>query len=124
MMFSRPVLGLCVAALVGSCGGGDDVSPGATGDPNAPIFVSPVTFSSGATVAVVGQPAHFSGGICSGGFGRLFVKWVYGDGSEGTVNIHTYSGPAQRNSLRVQCTDASNNDKKLGLTTFEFAVAP
>jgi hypothetical protein len=124
MTFSRPLLGFCIAALVGSCGGGDDASPGPTGDRNAPIIVSPVTFSSGATVAFVGQTVHFSGGVCSGGYGKLFVKWTYGDGSEGASNVHTYGSPGKDNTVRVTCTDASNNDKKYGITTLTFDVAP
>lgn len=123
-MFSRLLLGLCVAALVGSCGGGDDASPGVTGDPNALINVSPIGLGSGGTVAFAGQAVQFSGGTCSGGFGRLFAMWSYGDGSpNGTSNTHTY-GSRGEYLVRVTCTDASNNDKKYGITTFTVTVAP
>lgn len=124
MTFSRPLLGLCIAALVGSCGGGDDVSPGSAGDPRALINVSPIQLSAGASVAFVGQPVQFSGGTCSGGYGRLFASWNYGDGSlNGTSNVHTYGNPGDY-IVRVTCTDASNNDKKYGITTFPLTVAP
>lgn len=124
MTSSRLLFGLCIAALVGSCGGGDDASSGPTGDRNALISVSPVGFSSGATVAFAGQSVQFSGGVCSGGFGRLSTMWSYGDGSpNGTSNVHTYAS-AGTYPLRVTCTDASNNDKKYGITTFSVPVAP
>jgi hypothetical protein len=124
MTFSRLLLGLFISTLVSSCGGGGDVSPGPTGDPNAPIYVSAVRFSSGANVASAGQPVQFSGGICSGGYGGLFAMWSYGDESpNGTSNSHTYARSGSY-LLRVTCTDASNNDKKYGITTFSVTVAP
>lgn len=123
MTFSRPLLGLFISAMVSSCGGGD-VAPGPTGDPKATIFVSPILLSSGATVAVAGQTVQFTGGICGGGFGRLFSTWNYGDGSaNGTSNAHYYGSPGEY-MVRVTCTDASNNDKKYGITTLTFIVAP
>lgn len=123
MTLSRPVLGLCIAALVGGCGGGDGVSPGPTGDRNTPIDVSPIGLSSGGNVAFAGT-VHFSGGVCSGGYGRLFTTWSYGDNTpNGSSNVHTYGSPGAY-TVRVTCTDASNNDKKYGFTTFAFTVIP
>ena len=123
MSFSRPLLGLCISALVVGCGGGDDESSGARGDPRAPIVVSPIGLSSGGYVAFT-RTVQFSGGICSEGYGKLFAEWNYGDGSHnGTSNVHTYGGPGKYKVV-VKCTDASNNDKKYGMDTFEFTVAP
>ncbi len=123
MTFSRLVFCLFISALVSSCGG-SDATPGPTGDPNATITVSPILLSAGATVAVAGQTVQFTGGICGGGFGKLFPSWNYGDGSaNGTSNAHYYGNPGEY-LVRVTCTDASNNDKKYGITTLTFIVAP
>ena len=125
MSFSRPLLGLCISALVVGCGGGDDEPSGARGDPRAPIVVSPIGLSSGESVAVAGVPVYFSGGECSGGYGKLFTMWSYGDGSpNGSSSTHTYANPSPKMTVRVTCTDSSYNDKKYGITAFDFVVAP
>ncbi len=124
MTFSRLLLGLFISTLVSSCGGGGDVSPGPTGDPNALIYVSKIGLSTGLDYAFSGTTVQFVGGVCGGGYGRLSTMWTYGDGASGTSSSHYYSSPGNPVTVRVTCTDASNNDKKYGITQFDFTVAP
>lgn len=117
------MLGLFISALVSSCGGGE-ASSGPTGDPKTPIVVSGIGLSAGRTVAFAGETVQFTGGVCSEGYGKLFAMWSYGDGSaNGTSSAHYYGNPGTY-PVRVTCTDASNNDKKYGITTFNLTVAP
>ena len=95
------------AALLCSCGGGDEIPAKAT-TVSTVITVTPPVFNGPARS---GDSVTFGGGACVGGNGELTAMWSYGDGSPNDIKrTHTYSATATTFYLvTVTCTDTANN---------------